>query len=85
MQFGDTAENMTRMFTMAAGVPDDIVAVWRKAFTDTLVDPQFVKLMGAASLKIGYGDPQVLLDKLDGAAKFTDEGKDTLKALYGLD
>jgi tripartite-type tricarboxylate transporter receptor subunit TctC len=85
LQFGDTAENMTRMFTMAPGVPDDIVAVWRQAFRDTLVDPKFVKLMGAASLKIGYGDPQILLDKLDGASKFTEEGKATLRALYGLD
>ena len=85
LEFGDTAEAMTRMFTMAPGVPADITAVWRKAFKDTLSDPKFVKLMGAASLTIGYGDPEVLLEKLEGAKNFTDEGKTLLKALYGLE
>ena len=84
-EFADTAEAMTRMFTMAPGVPDDITAVWRKAFQDTLNDPKFIELMEAASLKIRYGDPAVLLDKLDDAKNFTDEGKSLLKFLYGLE
>lgn len=84
-EFGDTAESMTRMFTMAPGVPDDVVAVWRDAFKQTLDDPRFLELAAAASLEIGYGDPNLLLDQLEGARNFTDEGKNLLKNLYGLD
>lgn len=84
-KFGDTAESMTRMFTMAPGVPEDIVAVWRDAFKQTLKDPHFLELAAAASLKVGYGDPNLLLEQLEGAQNFTDEGKDLLKSLYGLE
>jgi len=81
-EFGDTAQAMTRMFTMAPGIPEDVVAVWRTSFEQVLEDPDFLRLMDAANLAVGYGDPDLLLSKLDAAKAFTDEGKDLLRTLY---
>jgi hypothetical protein len=81
---GDVAESMTRMWVLAPGTPDDIVAVWRKAFKATVEDPKFIEKASAGGLQTGYGDPQVLAGLLEKGQGFGKEGKDLLRYLYGI-
>jgi hypothetical protein len=82
---GDIAESMTRMWTLAPGTPDDIVAVWRTAFKATVEDPEFIERALAGGLETGYGDPVVLTELLAKGQNFGDEGKNLLRYMYGID
>jgi hypothetical protein len=82
---GDIAESMTRMWVLAPDTPDEIVAVWRKAFKATVEDPKFIEKAAAGGLETGYGDPQVLAGLLEKGQGFGKEGKDLLRYLYGIE
>ena len=73
------------MFVLSDETPDEIVQVWREAFKSTIGDPEFIARAEVAGLDIGYGDPVVLTELLKIGETFTDEGKDLLKAIYGVE
>ena len=60
-------QNYGRPFTAPAGVPAERLAVLRKAFRETLVDPSFLAEAHKAKLQIQYSSPEQILGLINGA------------------
>ena len=63
--------NLSRMFFLPAGVPDDIKGFWQDAFEKTVTDIGFVEASGVAGYAEAYGyasgaELQPLIDTLNG-------------------
>ena len=82
---GVAVNDYLRMFVLSDETPDEILQVWRKAFKATIADPEFITRAAVAGVDIGYGDPLVLTELLKVGETFTDEGRDLLKAIYGVE
>jgi tripartite-type tricarboxylate transporter receptor subunit TctC len=82
---GVAVNDYLRMFVLSDETPDEIVQVWRESFKSTIEDPEFLARAEVAGLDIGYGDPAVLTELLKVGETFTDEGKELLKAIYGVE
>ena len=51
-------DQLSRTYALPAGVPEDIVAVWRAAFKATIDDPEFVQAAELLGRDVLYGSPE---------------------------
>lgn len=73
---------LSRVFTMAPGVPDDIVAQWRQTFRDTVLDPEFVAAAELLGRPVQYGSPESMIENLDAGRKALEDPE--LRELFAL-
>ena len=73
-------DTLSRVYALPPGVPDEILAVWRKAFEVTVVDPPFVQAALLLGRTPGYASPEEIRTSLDaGRSALTDPD---LRALF---
>jgi len=82
---GVAVNEFLRMFILSDDTSDEILQVWRESFKATIEDPEFASRAAVAGLDIGYGDPVELAELLKSGETFTDEGRNLLKAIYGVE
>ena len=58
-------DQLARTYALPAGVPDDIVAVWRAAFKATIEDPEFVQAATLLGRDVLYGSPESMAASLE--------------------
>ncbi len=58
-------DELSRVFTMPPGVPDDVVAFWRTAFKATVEDPAFVEAAELLGRPVQYGSPESMVASLE--------------------
>ncbi len=58
-------DELSRVFTMPAGVPHDLVAFWRTVFRETVEDPAFVQAAELLGRPVQYGSPESMIESLD--------------------
>ena len=73
-------EELSRVFALPAGVPDDIAQLWRKVFADTVNDPAFVEAAELLGRPVTYGSPDSIDANLE-AGRAALEDAD-LRALF---
>ena len=82
---GVAVNEFLRMFVLSDQTSSEILQVWRESFKATIEDPEFAARAEVAGLDIGYGDPALLAELLKVGETFTDEGRDLLKTIYGVE
>jgi len=72
-----------RIFVAPPGTPDDVYAVWTKAFEEVIKDPGFLKGAQAAGLEVGLGTAADFNKTLKAFQELSPEGVEVLVQLTG--